>query len=77
MSKKWKDIVAEAMKECGGKATLSQLYEVVAKIDKEKGYNKLATNKHPEAKIRQTVQLNEEFYQVDGGSGVWLLKKKR
>lgn len=76
MGKKWKEIVAEAMKECGGKATLSQLYEVVKRIDKEKGYEKLRTNKHPEAKIRQTVQLCDDFYQEDKGSGVWLLKKK-
>lgn len=76
MSKKWKDVVAEAMKKCGGKATLSQLYEVVVKIDKAKGYNKLATNHNYEAKIRQTVQLRDEFYQKKKGSGVWYLKKK-
>lgn len=74
---KWREIVVEAMKKLGGKATLQQLYDEVPKIDKEKGYGKLATNRHYEAKIRQTVQLNDCFYQRKKGSGVWCLRKTK
>ena len=75
MEIKWNVLVAEAMREHGGKATLKELYETVAKIDKKKGYGKYRTNKHPEAKIRQTVQLCDNFYQKEKGSGTWYLKK--
>lgn len=75
MEIKWKDIVVEAMKKHRGKATLKELYETVPKVDRQKGYGKTKTNNNVEAKIRQTVQLCDEFYQKEKGSGVWYLKK--
>lgn len=74
---KWREIVVEAMKNLGGKATLEQLYKEVARVDKAKGYGKLVTNHHYEAKVRQTVQLNDCFYQRKSGSGVWCLRKTK
>jgi hypothetical protein len=71
----WKEIVKEAMKNLGGSANLSQLYEETKKITRKKDPEKFETNKNIEAKVRQTVQLSGLFYQKEKGSGVWSLKK--
>lgn len=70
----WKEIVKEAMKNLGGSASLSQLYEETKKVAKKKDPEKMKHNKNIEAKVRQTVQLSGLFYQKEKGSGIWLLK---
>lgn len=72
----WKEIVKEAMKNLGGSASLSQLYEETKKVAKKKDPEKFKANKNIEAKVRQTVQLSGLFYQKEKGSGIWLLKKE-
>jgi len=46
----WRQFVRRLFQECGGKATLEQLYQLAA------GHPKLLTNPNWKAKIRQTVQ---------------------
>ena len=72
---KWTELVREAMKNLGGSAELSQLYEETKRVVKNKDPEKLKTNKNIEAKIRQTVQLSGDFRQKEKGSGKWFLKK--
>jgi hypothetical protein len=72
----WKEIVKEAMKNLGGSAELSQLYEETKRVAEKKDTKKLKTNKNIEAKIRQTVQLSGLFYQKEKGSGIWSLKER-
>ncbi len=71
----WKEIVKEAMKNLGGSANLSQLYEETKKVAKKKDPEKFKTNKNIEAKVRQTVQLSGLFYQKVKGSGIWFEKE--
>lgn len=59
----WRQLVRWLLKECGGLATLEQLYELAS------GHPKLAANKHWQAKIRQ--QVRQEGRRV--GPGLWQL----
>jgi hypothetical protein len=46
----WRQLIRWLLRECGGTATLEQLYELAA------GHPKLAANPNWQAKIRQQVQ---------------------
>lgn len=62
----WRDLVQSAMQYLGGKAKLKDLYDVLADTVKAKG------NPNWQAKIRQTLQLSDEFVPVQ--RGVWSLQ---
>src|SRR5690625_528249 len=61
----WRDLVQAALESLGGKAELKQVYN---KLESSK---KAKQNKHWMAKIRQTLQINDNFSRVD--RGVWQL----
>jgi len=61
----WRDLVQGAVEFLGGKATLSEIYEVID------GSKRTASNKNWKAKIRQTLQLTDNFINVE--RGVWCL----
>lgn len=63
----WKNIVAHAMRALGGKASLNDLYQRIAKDAPEK----LRTNENWQAKVRQTLQTYSTFCSVE--RGVWAL----
>lgn len=62
----WRDLVQGAIEWLGGKATLSQIYEIL------EGSKKAQKNKHWREKIRQTLQTHKNFTHID--RGVWGLK---
>lgn len=57
----WRDLVQAAMQHLGGKATLSQLYELLGTS------KKAGNNSNWQAKIRQTLQMYEEFSSISRG----------
>lgn len=59
----WHDIVASVMEEIGGTATLAELYSAV------EGHKRTQYNKNWQDKIRQTLQMYDEFEAVQ--RGVW------
>lgn len=61
----WRDLVQGALQMLGGKATLKEIYETLQNSKKAKN------NQHWMAKIRQTLQLNNDFSPVE--RGVWQL----
>lgn len=62
----WRDVVYAVMQKLGGKASLSAVYAEI------KDFAKCANNSNWEAKVRQTLQLNNKlFAHVD--NGVWAL----
>ena len=61
----WKDIVAAVMEENGRQASLEELYAAI------EGHRRTQANKAWREKIRQTLQINEQFENVD--RGVWKL----
>lgn len=64
----WKALVRTVLVSLGGQATLSQIYEKVAKNAPER----LASNPHWQAKVRQTLNQNQSFFApVD--RGIWSL----
>lgn len=63
----WRNIVRHAMISLGGKASLSDLYEKVAKNAPEN----LAKNENWQAKVRQTLQTYKDFNSCE--RGVWAL----
>ena len=66
----WRDVVEEALRELGGKASFRQLNE------KLKGHPKTKSNAFWEDKIRQVVQIYPDtFARVK--SGVWRLVKSK
>lgn len=60
----WSSIVRHAMIELGGAASLTDLYEKVAKSAPDK----LSGNDNWKAKIRQTLQLNSAFTSEERGN---------
>lgn len=62
----WRDLVQGAIQWLGGQATLQQIYEVI------KGSKKAKNNNYWKEKIRQTLQLHENFYSIE--RGVWGLR---
>ncbi|MBP1308899.1 hypothetical protein JOD82_001919 [Paenibacillus sp. 1182] len=61
----WRDLVQSALEDLGGSASLSAIYEVVSHSDKT------SINQHWKAKVRQTLQLGNEFVPVK--RGMWSL----
>lgn len=62
----WRDLVQAALEELGGKASLSSIYDIIA------GSEKTKANVNWQAKIRQVLQLSNEFVPVE--RGVWALQ---
>ena len=62
----WKDLVAAALQNLGGKAKLEFIY---SEID---GHKKCNSNNHWKEKIRQTLQTYKAFKRVD--NGVWAIE---
>ena len=60
----WKDVVAAALSNRGGIATLDELY---AEIE---GHQKCKKNAHWKAKIRQTLQINPSIF-IRKDVGLW------
>lgn len=58
----WRDVIIAIMENCGTTMTLEELYQ---KID---GHKKTQNNPHWKEKIRQTLQLNKMFENVDRGT---------
>lgn len=63
----WKAIVYQAMVQLGGKASLQEIYRVIA----DGAPDRLVTNENWQAKIRQTLQLDKAFGSNE--RGVWQL----
>lgn len=61
----WRDVVRAAMKNCGGHATLSEIYAEM------EGYKKCEGYPHWKNKIRQTLQISNCFSSSE--RGVWQL----
>ena len=61
----WRDVVNTALKELGGTADLSTLYNAVD------NYKRTTVNPHWQAKIRQTLQMYPCFKSVK--TGVWAI----
>lgn len=61
----WRDLIQGAMEWLGGQANLQQIYELIDGSKKTKG------NQHWKEKIRQTLQMHENFASVT--RGVWRL----
>ena len=61
----WKHLVASVMEELGGTASLQELYDAI------KGHKRTEINKQWQAKIRQTLQINDRFESKE--RGVWQL----
>lgn len=61
----WRDLVQGALQQLGGKARLSDIYELL------KGTKKALKNVNWQAKVRQTLQINSNFTSVE--RGVWKL----
>ena len=57
----WRDLIQGALEYLGGQADLSSIYEVIK--DSKKAIN----NKHWKEKIRQTLQLHENFSSIERG----------
>lgn len=62
----WRDLVQGAMEWLGGKAKLEQIYELIA------GSKKATKNKHWKEKIRQTLQMHDNFVPIE--RGLWGLQ---
>lgn len=61
----WRDLVQGALEELGGQGSLQEIYTLL------KGAKKAQKNKFWREKIRQTLQINKNFAQVE--RGVWRL----
>lgn len=61
----WRDLIQAALQEVGGKATLNDLYSIVENTAKAQ------KNKHWKEKIRQVLQIHEDFSPVE--RGIWQL----
>lgn len=61
----WRDLVQGAVQWLGGKASLSDIYSVI------QGAKKTRNNVNWQAKIRQVLQMHDDFVAVD--RGVWQL----
>ena len=64
----WKALVRTVLVSLGGQASLTQIYEKVAKNAPER----LAANPHWQAKVRQTLNQNQSFF-APIERGVWSL----
>lgn len=57
----WRDLIQGALEYLGGEANLSSIYEVVQDSKKSQ------KNKHWKEKVRQTLQIHQNFYSVEKG----------
>ncbi len=62
----WRDLIQGALEWLGGKAELAEIYKVI------EGSKKTLKNNHWKDKIRQTLQLHDNF--KSSSRGVWELK---
>lgn len=61
----WRDLIQGCLEWLGGQAELSEIYELIAESKKAKN------NQHFKEKVRQTLQINENFNSVSRGK--WAL----
>lgn len=61
----WRDLIQGALEWIGGKGTLNDIYAVI------EGAEKTKSNSHWKEKVRQTLQLHNNFRSVE--RGVWAL----
>ena len=61
----WRDVVAAVLEKAGGAMSLAELYEKI------NGHKKCQTNSHWREKVRQTLQINNIFRNVN--PGVWAI----
>ncbi len=64
----WKDIVAEVLEKCGGKAPLSVIYDTV------QPYKRAQQSQYWKEKVRQTLQYHPSLFS-SAERGVWRLSK--
>ncbi|WP_193065169.1 DNA methyltransferase [Oceanobacillus oncorhynchi] len=64
----WRDLIQGALEWLGGKAELTEIYKVI------EGSKRTLKNSHWKDKIRQTLQLHDNFW--SSSRGVWELKFK-
>lgn len=64
----WKDIVADVLEKCGGKAALSDIYETV------QPYKRAKSSQYWKEKVRQTLQYHPTLF-TSSERGVWRLNK--
>ncbi len=57
----WRDLIQGALEYLGGEANLSSIYQVVQDSKKSQ------KNKHWKEKVRQTLQIHQNFYSVEKG----------
>lgn len=62
----WRDLIQGALEYLGGESSLKEIYEVLQDSKKAK------KNQHWKEKIRQTLQIHENFENVS--RGIWKLK---
>ncbi|WP_245001161.1 hypothetical protein [Caldalkalibacillus thermarum] len=62
----WRDLVQGALEWLGGKACLPQIYKII------EGSKKARQNRHWKEKVRQTLQLYDDFVRLE--RGVWKLR---
>lgn len=62
----WRDLIQSALEWLGGKADLKQIYDLI------EGSKKTAKNKHWQEKVRQTLQMHDNFKSVE--RGIWSLQ---
>ncbi len=62
----WRDLVQGAVEWLGGKAKLEQIYELI------EGSKKTLKNKHWKEKVRQTLQMHDNFVTVE--RGIWAIQ---
>lgn len=65
----WRDVVYSALEALGGAADLEALYKEI------KNHAKAQKNRHWQAKVRQTLQRGQDFFNVK--RGVWALVHKQ
>lgn len=58
----WRDLIFSALEEIGGQATLNEIYQIIQDTAKAK------QNKHWKEKIRQTLQIHQQFSSVCRGT---------
>lgn len=61
----WRDLIQGALEWLGGKAKLQDIYKII------EDSKKAQINRHWKEKIRQTLQIHDNFYAID--RGVWAL----
>lgn len=57
----WRDLIQGALEHLGGEADLSAIYEVVQDSKKSQ------MNRHWKEKVRQTLQIHQNFSSIDRG----------